>query len=217
MMRRNAVPTTCEMNIAHATPRQFWAMDQWGMAGQYFNYALDTEWDAVEDCVVANSRGGGGGREHAGVRAEVHAGVHAGAHYGQTFGVGGSVAYIDRGGGGGRMAGRGGGGVDARAAGAVAVPMAPAAAYPELVRWGRLLRVEEAQQAADIRRYDLHDAPLTHTGQTVPALGWPTSLEGGATMRSMLTVETYKLEVPGLIEGFPPMAGRCHTLPRLFE
>lgn len=169
MMRRNAVPTTCEMNIAHATPRQFWAMDQWGMAGQYFNYALDTEWDAVEDCVVANSRGGGGGREHAGVRAEV------------------------------------------------AVPMAPAAAYPELVRWGRLLRVEEAQQAADIRRYDLHDAPLTHTGQTVPALGWPKSLEVGATMRSMLTVETYKLEVPGLIEGFPPMAGRCHTLPRLFE
>jgi hypothetical protein len=111
-------------------PRQFWALDQWGRAGRYWNYTQDTEWDDVEAYFVA-------------------------------------VANI--------------------AAAAAPTLREATASSSELVRWARLLRVEEAQQASDIRRYDLHDAPFTLVSGSVEALGG--------------LVDTYRLEVPGLIEG----------------
>jgi hypothetical protein len=55
----------------------------------------------------------------------------------------------------------------------------------------------EAQQAKDIRRYDLHAACL----MLLPG-------EKAHVYNGMVQLEahTYTLEVPGLIEGYPPVA-----------
>ena len=62
-----------------------------------------------------------------------------------------------------------------------------------VTRWARLLAVEERRQALDIRRYDLHDAVFVFAGRT------PRALPGQH-------YDTYALDVPGLLEGYPPVA-----------
>ena len=65
-----------------------------------------------------------------------------------------------------------------------------------LARWTRLVRLEEAQQALDIRRYDAHNAVLTYTGpmRTVKARKVP------------ITGTTVSPREPG--EGFGPRQPR---------
>ena len=65
-----------------------------------------------------------------------------------------------------------------------------------LRRWTRLCRVEEAQQARDIQRYDLHDVELKWTSLSY--------VSGSNEVDKY--ADTYRFEVPGLIEGFPPVA-----------
>ena len=90
-----------------------------------------------------------------------------------------------------------------------------------LARWTRLVRLEEAQQALDIRRYDAHSAVLTYTGpmrtvkaRKVPITGTTVSPviqakvvnRGSSDNYDRYDVDVYSLEVPGLIEGYPPVA-----------
>ena len=63
----------------------------------------------------------------------------------------------------------------------------------EVTRWARALAVEERRQALDIRRYDMHDAVFVFAGRT------PRPQPG-------LHYDTYALDVPGLLEGYPPVA-----------
>lgn len=89
----------------------------------------------------------------------------------------------------------------------------------ELARWIRLVRLEEAQQALDIRRYDAHDAVLKYAGstRTVKARSVSMGVANGRNTMDMTNhmpfdkfgrydVDVYSLEVPGLIEGYPPVA-----------
>ena len=89
----------------------------------------------------------------------------------------------------------------------------------ELARWIRLVRLEEAQQALDIRRYDAHDAVLKYAGstRTVKARSVPMGVDNRRNTMDMTDympfdefgrydVDVYSLEVPGLIEGYPPVA-----------
>ena len=60
-------------------------------------------------------------------------------------------------------------------------------------KWARALAVEERRQALDIRRYDMHDAVFVFAGRTPRA-------------RPGQHYDTYALDVPGLLEGYPPVA-----------
>ena len=64
---------------------------------------------------------------------------------------------------------------------------------PIVAKWARTIAVEERRQALDIRRYDLHDAVFAFAGRT------PRALPGQH-------YDTYALDVPGLLEGYPPVA-----------
>ena len=92
----------------------------------------------------------------------------------------------------------------------------------ELARWIRLVRLEEAQQALDIRRYDAHDAVLKYAGstRTVKARSVSMGVANGRNTMDMTDympfdefgrydVDVYSLEVPGLIEGYRPWRERC--------
>ena len=89
----------------------------------------------------------------------------------------------------------------------------------ELARWIRLVRLEEAQQALDIRRYDAHNAVLKYAGstRTVKARSVPMGVHNTRNTMDVTDhmpfdtfgrydVDVYSLEVPGLIEGYPPVA-----------
>ena len=89
----------------------------------------------------------------------------------------------------------------------------------ELARWIRLVRLEEAQQALDIRRYDAHNAVLKYAGstRTVKARSVPMGVHKTRNTMDVTDhmpfdtfgrydVDVYSLEVPGLIEGYPPVA-----------
>ena len=89
----------------------------------------------------------------------------------------------------------------------------------ELARWIRLVRLEEAQQALDIRRYDAHNAVLKYAGSTRTVKARSVSMGVHKTRNTMdvtdhmpfdtfgrYDVDVYSLEVPGLIEGYPPVA-----------
>ena len=82
-----------------------------------------------------------------------------------------------------------------------------------------MVRLEEAQQALDIRRYDAHDAVLKYAGstRTVKARSVSMGVANGRNTMDMTNhmpfdkfgrydVDVYSLEVPGLIEGYPPVA-----------
>ena len=64
---------------------------------------------------------------------------------------------------------------------------------PIVAKWARTIAVEERRQALDIRRYDLHDAVFAFAGRT------PRALPGQH-------YDTYALDVPGLLEAYPPVA-----------
>ena len=80
---------------------------------------------------------------------------------------------------------------------------APETCRAELSRWIRALRVEELQQATDATAFDLHDVVLTRTEVLVAC-----ESRAGATPtgRAPRVHAAYRLRVPGVAEGCPPVA-----------
>ena len=80
---------------------------------------------------------------------------------------------------------------------------APETCRAELSRWIRALRVEELQQATDATAFDLHDVVLTRTEVLVAC-----ESRAGATPagRASRVHAAYRLRVPGVAEGCPPVA-----------
>ena len=68
-------------------------------------------------------------------------------------------------------------------------------------KFKRLLRVEENRQALDIRRYDLHDVLFQYAGKTERRVG-----DGTTQHVTQNSYDTYTVSVPGLLEGYPPVA-----------